>query len=142
MIDPSSPFVLAQAVATLGKGALLARLAACGHGEVGMPDVKLLWCLGAEPVNVQQVAEMTGTTKQFAARTVAKLRESGLVRVSPAPNDKRSIAITATRKGEALLAIIRSEKDAIEAEWRAAIGATAFEAIARALARLIDGPLK
>src|SRR3954464_7021790 len=129
MLDPTSPFVMAQAVAMLGKTDLLVRLAARGHGETGMPDVKLLWCLGDTPVNVQQVAEMTGTTKQFAARTVAKLRDAGLVHVEADPKDRRSIAITATKRGAALLAIIREEKDAIEAEWRATLGVATFEAV-------------
>lgn len=139
MIDQDSPFVLTQALATLGKGQLLARLAARGHPETGMPDVKLLWCLGDSPVNVQQVADMTGTTKQFAARTVAKLKEAGLVHVETDSNDKRSIAITATKRGAALLAIVREEKDAIEAEWRATLGPATFEAVARALGLLFDG---
>jgi len=138
MIDQDSPFVLTQALATLGRGDLLARLAARGHSKTGMPDVKLLWCLGDAPVNVQQVAEMTGTTKQFAARTVGKLHEAGLVHVEPGAEDKRSIAITATKQGAALLATIREEKDAIEAQWRATLGDATFDAIALALAQLFD----
>jgi DNA-binding MarR family transcriptional regulator len=142
MIDQDSPFVLTQAVATLGKSDLLMRLAARGYRETGMPDVKLLWCLSDSPVNVQQVAEMTGTTKQFAARTVAKLREAGLVHVEPGTEDKRSIAITATKRGTALLAVIRDEKNAIEAEWRATLGAPAFDAVAKALAKLFESSRK
>ena len=142
MLDPASPFVTIQAVAMLGKSELLFRLAARGHGETGMPDVKLLWCLGDTPVNVQQVAEMTGTTKQFAARMVAKLRDAGLLHVEPDPKDKRSIAITATKRGTALLAIVREEKNAIEAEWRATLGGATFEAVAKALARLLESARK
>lgn len=139
MIQLDSPFVLSQAVATIGKAALLVRLEALGHAEIGMPDVKLLWCLGDEPVNVQQVAQMTGTTKQFAARTVSKLRAAGLVAVHRHPTDKRAIGITATHQGAALTAVIARERDAIELGWRKVLGTADFERVARLLARLAEG---
>lgn len=138
MIDPDSPFVLIQALATVGRGRLLDRLAARGHADIGMPDVKLLWCLGDTPINVQRAAEMTGTTKQFAARTIAKLSTTGLVKTAPDPSDGRAIAITATRKGAALLKIIREEKDAIERTWHAALGGPAYAALTEAMGAVLE----
>ena len=96
MIQLDSPFVMSQALASVGKSALLERLAARGYGSIGMPDIKLLWCLGEEPINVQQAAQMMGTTKQFAARTVAALKAAGLVRVATDQTDRRAIAIRAS----------------------------------------------
>ena len=142
MIDPDSPFVLIQALATAGRGDLLERLAGRGYGEIGMPDVKLLWCLSDMPINVQRAAEMMGTTKQFAARTVAKLADAGLVKTTPDPTDRRAVAIVTGRKGAALLAVIREERDAIEREWRAALGASGFAALAGALGTMLAAPRK
>lgn len=137
MIQLDSPFVLVQALATLGRQALLERLTARGHADIGMPDVKLLWCLGDEPITVQQAAQMIGTTKQFAARTVAKLHDAGLVQVKTHPTDRRASAITATRKGAALIAIVAAERDVIEQEWQSRIGANELRAVSERLSKLL-----
>jgi DNA-binding MarR family transcriptional regulator len=138
MIQRDSPFVMSQAIATLGRAALLERLAARGHADIGMPDIKLLWCLSDEPINVQRAAQMMGTTKQFAARTVASLKAAGLVRVAADAADKRAIAISASREGQRLLAIIAKERDAIEQEWRDVLGAPAYARLTEGMARLVD----
>jgi DNA-binding MarR family transcriptional regulator len=137
MIERDSPFVMSQAIATLGKTALLERLAARGHGNIGMPDIKLLWCLSDEPINVQQAAQMIGTTKQFAARTVATLKAAGLVRVAVDETDRRAIAIRASPAGTRLLTVIEQEKDAIEREWRDLLGTTGYDRLSKAMARLV-----
>lgn len=142
MIRRDSPFVMSQVIASLGKTALLERLAARGHGSIGMPDIKLLWCLSDEPINVQQAAQMMGTTKQFAARTVAALKVAGLVRVTADETDKRAIAIRASRDGARLLAIIAQEKCAIEQSWRDMLGAAGYDRLTEAMARLVDGIAK
>lgn len=142
MIERDSPFVMSQAIATLGKSVLLERLAARGHGGIGMPDIKLLWCLSDEPINVQQAAQMMGTTKQFAARTVAALKAAGLVRVAADEADKRAIAIRASREGAKLLAVIEQEKDAIERNWRDLLGSAGYDRLTEAMARLVDGIAK
>lgn len=138
MINPDSPFELAQALAQHGRIALLARLADRGHADIGMPDVKLLWCLGAEPISVQRAAEMIGTTKQFAARTVAKLQQAGLLQVAIDAGDKRALAISATKKGAALIRIVSRERDAIETEWREKIGETKLRRLTEGLAGLVS----
>ncbi len=137
MIQPDSPFVLIQALATMGRSALLERMERLGHSGLGMPDIKLLWCLGHEPINVQQAAEMMGTTKQFAARTVAKLRDAGLVDVKTYANDRRASAITATRKGADMIAIVARERDAIEQEWLSRLGRDDWARMTTALAALL-----
>jgi DNA-binding MarR family transcriptional regulator len=138
MIQRDSIFVMSQAIATFGKTALLERLASRGHEAIGMPVIKLLWCLSDKPITVQQAARMMGTTKQFAARTVATLKAEGLVCVAADKADKRAVAITASREGEKLLAIVRQEKDAIERAWRNTLGAETFERLTQAMARLVD----
>lgn len=137
MIDPDSPFVLIQALATMGRSSLLQRLERRGHSGVGMPDIKLLWCLGDEPINVQQAAEMMGTTKQFAARTVTRLRDAGLVDVKTYPHDRRASAITATPKGADLIAVVARERDAIEQEWLVRLGQDKLAGMSEALASLL-----
>lgn len=137
MIQPDSPFVLIQALATLGRQALLMRLAARGHTDIGMPDIKLLWCLGHDPITVQQAADMMGTTKQFAARTVAKLQDAGLVQVKTHPTDRRASAVTATRKGAAFSALVAEERDAIERDWQERMGTAELGALAERLNRLL-----
>ena len=137
MIQPDSPFVLIQALATMGRSSLLERLAKLGHSDVGMPDIKLLWCLGDDPLNVQQAAEMMGTTKQFAARTVTKLRDAGLLEVKTFPSDRRASAITATPKGADLIAIVAKERDAIEQEWLSRLGSEKLAGVTGGLAALL-----
>ena len=137
MIHPESPFELVQALAQSGRTALLARLAERGHPNVGMPDVKLLWCLGSEPISVQRAAEMIGTTKQFAARTVAKLEKAGLVEVAVDAGDKRALAISATKKGSTLTQLVSRERDAIEREWREKLGETKLRRLTEGLAGLL-----
>jgi len=137
MKQPHSPFVLVQALANLGRAALLERLARRGLTDIGMPDVKLLWCLDEAPITVQQAAQMMGTTNQFAARTVAKLQAEGLVEVGIHTTDKRASAVTATRKGAELVAILAEERDVIEQDWRARIGAEELASLARSLGRLV-----
>jgi DNA-binding MarR family transcriptional regulator len=137
MIESDSPFVMNQAIATLGKTALLERLAARGQGGIGMPDIKLLWCLSDEPINVQQAAQMMGTTKQFAARTVAALKTAGLVRVAADQTDKRAIAIRASAQGTRLLAVIEEEKNAIERRWRDLLGTAEYARLTEAMARIV-----
>ena len=137
MIHPDSPFELVQALAQIGRTALLARLADRGHPEIGMPDVKLLWCLGDEPISVQRAAEMIGTTKQFAAKTVAKLQKAGLLQVATAIGDRRALAISATRRGLDLVEVVTRERDAIEQEWRDKIGKVALGQLTAGMAGLL-----
>ncbi|QQR36319.1 MarR family transcriptional regulator [Devosia oryziradicis] len=102
-----------------------------------MPDVKLLWCLGDEPISVQRAAEMIGTTKQFAAKTVAKLQKAGLLQVATATGDRRALAISATRKGLDLVDVVTRERDAIEQEWRDKIGQVTLGQLTAGMAGLL-----
>ena len=135
---PETVFELAQILAIKTRKALSDAIAARGYGEISVPEARLIWEISTGGQNIQQLAARTGTTKQFCAREVAKLRDAGYLATTPDTRDKRSVQVALTTAGKTLLKDLRAEKLRLEDEMRTQLGATAYDAFRAAMGRLVD----
>ena len=117
-----SVFELAQFFSQSALDELVDAMIARGYGGICMPDVKLCWACSDGSYTVAELAARLGVTKQFCAREVAKLRESGFLDVSPSPNDARALAVRLSAKGHKLLNDIAKEKARLENKLAGEIG--------------------
>ncbi len=127
---------LSQALAAQTRNILTDAMIARGYDGICMPEARLIWEASVGTLNIQQLAERTGTTKQFCAREVAKLRDGGYLDTKSDVGDKRAVRVTLTTRGEKLLGDLREEKLKLEAEMRARIGNAAYDAALAAMTRL------
>jgi DNA-binding MarR family transcriptional regulator len=128
---------LSQLLANQTRKALTDAMIARGYDGICMPEARLIWEVAASTPNIQQLAERTGTTKQFCAREVAKLREAGYLATEIDPGDKRAVRVGLTEKGENLMRDLREEKLGLEAEMRARVGSDTYDAVLRAMNGLV-----
>lgn len=136
---PATLFELSQIMAQQTRKALADAIAAHGYADVSLPGARLIWEVSTGARNIQQLAERTGTTKQFCARETARLRDCGYLETRPDQNDKRSVRVVLTKKGAAALSELRAVKLGLEDEMRAKIGDAAYEAALKAMTDLLGG---
>lgn len=140
--NPISTFDLVQALAQEMRGDLVGRLKLCGYANIGMSDIRLIWHASTGGHNVQRLAALTGTTKQFCAREVQKLRAAGLLRTDSDKQDGRALKIRLTANGERLLADVQREKAALERSLELRTGTELYGALQIALRALTTNPHK
>ncbi len=131
-------FEVLQLMAAQTRKGLNEASAALGYDGISVPEARLIWEISTGSRNIQQLAERTGTTKQFCAREIAKLREAGFVVTKTDSVDKRAVRVMLTPKGETLLADLGAEKLRLEAEMRDRIGPEAYAQTIKTLSALLD----
>lgn len=96
---------------------------------------RLLTLIPPEGARGTELAERAGMSKQALGQLAADLQTAGLVRAAPDRTDGRARIWKLTAAGARAATASRSTLAAVEAQWRARLGAKDYEALATILAR-------
>lgn len=109
---------------------------AAGFDDLTLAQSRIGQRLNREGIRVTDLAEQAGVTKQTAGALVDDLEANGYVTRKPDPADARARLVVLTDRGEALCATAAAEIAKVEAEWRAHLGAKAYNELRAALVSL------
>lgn len=114
----------------------LARLHALGHHTLTQAQKQVVVHLPLDGARITDLAARAGVTKQTMMRLVDGLEMQGYVRRQADPADSRAKWVLLTSRGHALLNDGLACVDAIQHEYRAALGAGKFDALHQQLQAL------
>jgi len=109
---------------------------AAGFDDLTLDQSRIGQRLNREGIRVTDLAEQAGVTKQTAGALVDDLEANGYVTRKPDPADARARLVVLTDRGETLCATAAAEIAKVEAEWRAHLGAKAYNELRAALVSL------
>ena len=109
---------------------------AAGFDDLTLAQSRIGQRLSREGIRVTDLAEQAGVTKQTAGALVDDLEANGYVTRKPDPADARARLVVLTDRGETLCATAAAEIAKVEAEWRAHLGAKAYNELRAALVSL------
>lgn len=112
------------------------RMAARGHEVVHEAASQALAFIPPEGATQAHLGRALGISKQAAQQFVERLCALGLVMRLPDPLDHRAMRITLTDRGHHFVADANDVKASIEADYRAAMGKSAFALFKATLGRL------
>lgn len=101
-------------------------------------DHKVIRCLGKESRSINDIARITGTTKQAVSKAVASLEKRGFVQKTFDPIDGRVQLVDFTAKGMRLFDEGMSVVSDIEKKYRRIIGGEKLDLVKDQLALLIE----
>ena len=107
-----------------------------GFGDLTLAQSRIGQRLNRKGIRVTDIAEQAGVTKQTAGALVDELEANGYVTRRPDPADARARLVVLTDRGEKLCAAAAAEIAKVEAEWRAHLGARAYDELRAALVSL------
>jgi DNA-binding MarR family transcriptional regulator len=93
------------------------------------------------PLTPSELALAEGVQRPTATRIVARLEESGLLKREADPEDRRSVVIAATERGEALMRRLRGRKNAFLARRLRDLDPDEIATLSRA-AQILEGLLE
>jgi DNA-binding MarR family transcriptional regulator len=114
----------------------------------GMPRVlrelnggqrRLLTLIPADGARGTDLADLAGMSKQALGQLAAGLEAAGLIRAEPDLADGRARVWTLTPAGAKAARAARSTLHAVEAQWRASLGANDYDKLADILTRSLSG---
>jgi DNA-binding MarR family transcriptional regulator len=111
-------------------------LRAAGFDDLTLAQSRIGQRLNREGIRVTDLAEQAGVTKQTAGALVDELEAGGYVTRKPDPADARARLVALTDRGEKLCATAAAEMVRVEADWRAYLGAHAYDEMRSALLSL------
>lgn len=113
------------------------RLAARGRSGVRPGDGYVLLAARGRAVSSSEVAALTGTSRQAAAKLTERLVADGLLAREPSPDDARVVLLRLTPDGELLLAEVEDVYAELEQQWAALLGARRLESLRRDLTAVL-----
>lgn len=111
-------------------------LRASGFDDLTLAQSRIAQRLNREGIRVTDLAEQAGVTKQTAGGLVDELESAGYVTRRPDPADARARLVVLTDRGKRLCTTAAAEIAKVEADWRAHLGATAYDELRAALVSL------
>ena len=117
---------------------IFADLNAAGFTDLGEAHMAVLRYPGPQGRRPSDLAAELGMSKQAVNYLLGALEQSGYLRRSDDPDDKRSRRIELTGRGEAVRQTIRATVADIESELASELGDRAFEQLRALLVRLND----
>lgn len=117
---------------------LLSRLDARGHHGLRRSHGYVIQRLVEHEPTIGELADSLGMTQQGASKQVVDLERLGYAERVPSPTDRRVRTVRLTGAGRAVLTAGRSEREDLEAEVAARVGAEAVSGAKLALAALLD----
>jgi len=112
------------------------KMAARGHAVAHEAASLALAFIPAEGATQAHLGRSLGISKQASQQFVDRLCALGLVQRMPDPVDHRAVRVTLTELGHHFVADANEVKAAIEADYRAAMGKSAFAMLKAMLGRL------
>ena len=87
-------------------------------------------------IRITDLAALAGMTKQALGEFADRLERAGFVRSTRAPSDGRVRLVSRTDRGDEVVRATGQAIEAVEQQWRAEIGATAYDAMMSAMRQL------
>jgi DNA-binding MarR family transcriptional regulator len=109
-----------------------------GFDDVTLAQARVFQRIGPGGSRLTDLAEQAQMTKQSAAGLVDELERMRYVHRVPDPNDRRARLIQIDTRGQRAAKAAQSAHDAIQAEWRAHLGARRFNQLRETLEELRD----
>ncbi|MBX2902205.1 MAG: MarR family transcriptional regulator [Chitinophagales bacterium] len=81
-----------------------------GFPNFSMQYVAILMNVGAQGVTINQLAEKIQITKQAVSKMAKDLEKFGYVELKKNPNDNRSVLITLSKQGVALIELLKKQQ--------------------------------
>lgn len=121
------------------------RLRHRGYAELRPAFGFVLLAARERPISGKEVAQLTGVSKQAAAKLLAGMQGDGYLREAPAAADARIRPLRITARGQRLLRVVEEIYAELEAEWAEAIGGQHLQEVKAGLTRALlvrhDGEL-
>lgn len=109
---------------------------AAGFEDVTLAQARVAARIGEDGTRLTELAEQAQITKQSAGFLVDQLEKAGYVERVPDPRDARARLVRLAEHGRVAQARARLEEEAIAAEWRAHLGAAAYDELVATLTKL------
>lgn len=123
--------------AQLWRAEFIAAMVAAGHPWFGQARANLLQHIGPSGLRQGDLVARAGLTKQAVQQFVDELVADGILMRAKDETDARARWVRLTSAGEAAMRDADRIKAEIEARWRAAIGADAFDRLDASLRDLM-----
>src|SRR5581483_1452018 len=114
------------------RGRMLERLHEAGFTDLETAHLNVFQYPGPQGARPSELASRLRMSKQALNYLLGQLEQRGYIERRPDPDDRRSKRIDLTRRGLAIVPVIRGAVAEIEQEWGAALGRRRFD-------RLRDG---
>ncbi len=115
---------------------ILDALEDAGFGDVLPAHLGVFQYPGPEGQRPGVLAVRTQASKQAMNHLLHQLEEQGYLHRETHPHDRRTRVIRLTERGHAAAAVIQTTVEAVDAEWKAVLGAEAYAAMRAGLLRL------
>jgi DNA-binding MarR family transcriptional regulator len=135
----TSDLVLPELMAALF-GRIRAELTDEIMGELRMSHVRVLAVVPPEGVNVTELAQRAGMTKQGCGQFVTQLSGTGHVRTSPDPDDGRVRLVHRTPVGDRFMQGVYDALSRMEAGFAAEVGGRRFATFKKVMSELAGQP--
>ena len=109
-----------------------------GHAQMRPPFGFVIRALADAGLNLTELAERLGVTKQAAIKVVDEMEAYGFVERRPAPGDRRSKILGLTERGRGVSRAALATSHRIEDELRADLGDADVDAARRVLLRFVE----
>jgi DNA-binding MarR family transcriptional regulator len=133
--EPNSPLLMFVAHRA-AEARVVEALHAAGFDDLTLAQSRIAQRLDRAGIRVTALAEQAGVTKQTAGALVDELEANGYVTRRPDPADARARLVVLTDRGEELCGTAAAEVARLENEWRAHLGAQAYDDMRSALLSL------
>jgi len=132
---PSVPTLMFMAYRA-AESRVLDTLRSSGFDDLTMAQCRLAQRLSPTGIRLTDLSEQAGVTKQTAGALVDELERNGYVTREPDPADARARLVVLTGRGRRLCDAAAAEVAAIEASWRAHLGAAAYRQLRESMTAL------
>lgn len=116
-----------------------AKIQSGGFEGLRPSHLRVISCVSADGTNITELAERVGMTKQGCGQFVSQLTESGHLRVTPDPSDRRGRIVTRTARGRCSVAHFERMLADLERGWQDAVGAERYATFRTVLEELAAG---
>ena len=135
--DVVLPMLLAAGRMTYGR-AIRANLEAAGFADMPRQGSRIVGGIARSGLNLTDVSEVLGVSKQAASQLVDTLVVRGYVERMPHPDDRRRMTVGLTDRGRSAAEEIRHAVETVDAQLAERVGAPDVAAARRVLAELVE----
>jgi DNA-binding MarR family transcriptional regulator len=135
--DVVLPMLLAAGRTTYGR-AIRANLQAAGFGDLPRQGSRVVGGIARNGLNLTDVSEVLGVSKQAASQLVDTLVVRGYVERIPHPDDRRRMTVGLTDRGRGAAEEIRDAVEAVDRALTDRVGAEDLSVARRVLGQLVE----
>lgn len=129
--------LLAAGRATYGK-AIRANLVEAGFGDMPRQGSRIVGAIARSGVNLADVSDLLGVSKQAASQLVDTLVLRGYVERIPDPDDRRRMTVGLTDRGRSAAQEIRAAIDSVDAALLERVSGRDVAILRRVLGQLVE----